>query len=210
MPQVKKAEVDLRIRQAALERFAHDGYDQTSMASIARAAGMATANIYRYYPDGKQRLFDTVVTDEVADTHEGLITDRVRALVLPLDAADADDVTAERLLDFWVTHRYEVVILLGRAGGTRFEGYGERFVRLLIDLGLERLRAGGTEPSEAVHHLLAIVFDNTRRALVAILSAHDQADAIRHAVEGFWSYQLPGLDGLYHWASTRSDLRCRP
>jgi hypothetical protein len=48
---------------------------------------------------------------------------------------------------------------------------------------------------------LHTIFDNTRQALVAILEHHEGQDAIRHAIAGFWAYQLPGLDGFYRWAT---------
>lgn len=203
MPQVRKLEVDCRIRRAALDRFAADGYEHTTMGSIAATARVATGNLYRYYPEGKQQLFETVITDELAATLDSLIRERVRALLLPLDERDeqGDGPQAAQLLDFWVEHRLEVVVLLDRADGTRFADYGTRITRLLVDLAVERLRAAGAEPDQTARHLLDTIFDNTRRALVAILERHQDRTAIRTAVQGFWAYQLPGLDGFYRWAT---------
>ena len=201
MPQVRKPEVAHRIREAALELFAEHGYQQTQMASVARVAGVATANIYRYYPDGKQQLFERVITDEIADAHEELVTERVRAMFLPLDRPPVDTAAAQRLLEFWIAYRREVVVLLDRADGTRFAGYGERFVQLLVELAVDRLQSAGAPPNPATCQLLELIFASTRRALAAILLTHDTEDAIRRAIEGFWSYQLAGLDGLYRWAT---------
>lgn len=200
MPQVRKLEVDCRIRQAALGRFAADGYERTTMGSIAATARVATGNLYRYYPEGKQQLFETVITDELAATLDSLIRERVRALLLPLDE-QGDGPRAAQLLDFWVEHRLEVVVLLDRADGTRFADYGTGFTQLLVDLAVERLRAAGAEPDQTVRHLLDTIFDNTRRTLVAILERHQDRIAIRTAVQGFWAYQLPGLDGFYRWVT---------
>ena len=145
--------------------------------------------------------FDHVITDELADTLDTLIRQRVRALLLPLDEDGADSPQAAQLLEFWTEHRLEVVVLLDRADGTRFADYGARFTRLLVDLAIERLRADGAEPDPTARHLLQTIFDNTRRALVAILEHHEASDDIRHALGGFWAYQLPGLDGFYRWAT---------
>ncbi|QBI19570.1 TetR/AcrR family transcriptional regulator [Egibacter rhizosphaerae] len=199
MPQVRKPEVDARIQSAALRCFASTGFGHTSMASIAAAADMAPANLYRYYPDGKRELFETVVPEEVARQHDALIEQRVSALLLPTDEGGTPGPEAEQLLAFWIAHRLEVVILLDRAGGTRFEGYGERFVERLVGLAIDRLRADGAEPGPLERQLLEVVFDNTRRAIVALLSEVENPVQVRRAVQGFWSYQLPGLGGLHEW-----------
>ena len=54
-------------------------------------------------------------------------------------------------------------------------------------------------PDAVGRQLLTIVFDNTRRAIATILRSTDDADELRTAIAGFWSYQLPGLDGLTAW-----------
>ena len=49
MPQVLKPEVRERIVGAALAAFASRGYAATTMSAIAQDAGVAVANVYRYY-----------------------------------------------------------------------------------------------------------------------------------------------------------------
>lgn len=188
MPQVPKPEIAARILDAALEAFARGGYAGTSMATIARRAGISTANLYRYHA-GKEALFDAVVPDRIAEEHEALIAQRVGAL--------SEAGPAEALLSFWVRHRLQVVILLDRAAGSRHEGYAERFVGQLVALGLQQLGArvpGGLTGADRL--VLRVIFDNTRRAIVSILAACDDEAQLRHAIEAFWSYQLPGLQGF--------------
>jgi AcrR family transcriptional regulator len=43
------------ILDAAFERFGHYGYNKTTMAEIARDAGMSAANLYRYF-ENKQEI----------------------------------------------------------------------------------------------------------------------------------------------------------
>jgi len=58
-------------------------------------------------------------------------------------------------------------------------------------------------PPPATHRrLLEIVFDNTRRALAAILRSTADPDELRALIAGFWSYQVPGLNGLSTWMRT--------
>jgi AcrR family transcriptional regulator len=83
------------------------------MTEIAERAGVATANIYRYYPN-KAALFEAVLPDELIDAHDQLLDARVGALA-------------------------------------------------------------------------------------TILRSTDDPARLRAAIEGFWSYQVPGLDGLLAW-----------
>jgi len=45
---------------SALELFAEDGYNGTSMQSIARKAGVSKGNLYNYF-EGKQQLLEAVL-----------------------------------------------------------------------------------------------------------------------------------------------------
>lgn len=50
MAQTKKDGVREAILQAAFGQFSQVGYSETSIPSIAAAAGISTANVYRYFP----------------------------------------------------------------------------------------------------------------------------------------------------------------
>lgn len=197
MPQVRKPDVERRIHDAALHHFAHDGLEATSMVAIAGSAGVSTGNLYRYHPDGKRALLARVLPASLADRFDQLVTDRVRALPLGSGVAAAPPPEADELLDFWIAHRLEVVILLARAEDTPYADYPGRFEHLLVDLAVERLRQDGTEPTDDDRTLLSILMANTRTALAEILLRFEDAPRIREAVAAFWSYQLPGLEGLY-------------
>lgn len=195
MAQVLKAEVRERIERAALTAFAERGYPAASMASIAAEAGTATANVYRYFPD-KAALFAAVLPPGLVERHDAVLDARVGALV---ETPAATDDTAQALLDFWIEQRLQVVILLDRAEGTPYADYPAAFVaRLAAPFGT----------LEGDHRaVVELVFDNTRRALAHILRGESDPAAIRARIAGFWSYQLPGLDGLAAWVATGARAR---
>jgi AcrR family transcriptional regulator len=57
---------------AAIERFARDGYRATSVADVARAAGLTPAGAYAYFPN-KEALFIAAVDEDAAgEIGEGL------------------------------------------------------------------------------------------------------------------------------------------
>ena len=57
MAQTKKDDVRDAILQAAFAQFSEVGYSETSIPSIAKAAGISTANVYRYFPSKLQILY---------------------------------------------------------------------------------------------------------------------------------------------------------
>jgi AcrR family transcriptional regulator len=46
-----------RLERAALELFETQGFERTSVAQIARAAGLTERSFYRYFPDKREVLF---------------------------------------------------------------------------------------------------------------------------------------------------------
>lgn len=68
-----RAESRSKILQCALERFAEHGYDRTTVASIAKAAGISQGLIYHYYDskdDILRALFEESMTDVQASFDE--------------------------------------------------------------------------------------------------------------------------------------------
>ena len=55
------------------------------------------------------------------------------------------------------------------------------------------------------YEILQLVFDNTRRAIARILATGTDREETAALITAFWSYQLPGLNGLT--AFINSDLR---
>ncbi|WP_139177257.1 TetR/AcrR family transcriptional regulator [Geodermatophilus siccatus] len=196
MAQVLKPAVRAGIEAAALRCFADAGYGGTSVARIATAAGTAPANVYRYFPS-KAALLDAVVPADLPVRHDRLLDVRIEALAR---GAEGGAAAAAELLEFWLDHRLAVVVLLDRAEGTPFADYPAAFVQRLV-AHVERSLG---VPLSAVHReLLDLVFDNTRRALARILRSPGDREHARALVTGFWSYQVPGLDGLV--AAIRAD-----
>ncbi len=91
-------------RRAILDRsaelFAEHGYDRASMSKIAEACGVSKANLYHYYKDKEELLFDVIRfhLEELLEVVEGADrpdlspSDRLRTLVAAILEAyrDAD------------------------------------------------------------------------------------------------------------------------
>jgi len=77
--QKPKDEVRERILEAALDLLAERGYRAASMPEIARAAGTAVGNLYRYFPS-KEALLDAALPDSVVTRIEELTLSNLRVL----------------------------------------------------------------------------------------------------------------------------------
>ena len=195
MAQVLKADVRDRIEQAALQCFAERGYRRTSMADIAALAGTTPGNVYRYFAS-KEVLLASVIPQELPERHDRLLDARVEALA---GGGAEQPATAAELLDFWLGHRWALVVLLDRAEDTPFADYPTRFVDRLVG----HVERSSGPLSTSSRQLLTIVFDNTRRAVAEILRTTQDPDDLRTLVAGFWSYQVPGLEGLLEFVQER-------
>jgi AcrR family transcriptional regulator len=75
-----------RLQQAALELYGERGFEQTTVAEIARRAGLTERTFFRYFPDKREVLFDRSKTLEEAFTSA--------AAAAPPDASELDAVAA--------------------------------------------------------------------------------------------------------------------
>jgi AcrR family transcriptional regulator len=165
------------------------------MADIARGAGMAVANLYRYY-GSKEALFEAAVPRASVARFEQLLERSVHAHAhLAGVAPGGDESAAAELLEFWIGHRLMVVILLDRARGSVYERFAERFVERLVSLSIDEIQRA--QPGLVVHRearlVLEQIFENTRRMLAVLLESCVAESAIRRAVAAFRSYQVAGL-----------------
>lgn len=86
-PEERKAE----LLDTAMRLFAEKGYDNVSVRSVAREAGVAPGLAYHYF-DSKQRLFDAAIahyTEECSEGMRAVLDDRGLSLDEKLEGAIA-------------------------------------------------------------------------------------------------------------------------
>src|SRR5579862_1445977 len=81
-PETKGAQTRRAILRAAVARFGRDGYRATSVADIARDAGVGGTVAYAYFPNKEALFFAAVDEDAAAVIEEGVAS--------TLDTAEAD------------------------------------------------------------------------------------------------------------------------
>ena len=200
MAQVLKEQIRFKILDAATRAFVEAGYQGATVSDIARLAGVAVGNIYRYF-GGKKELFKAVVTAEFAEKLLVLLRENIKTLSHAGNDADLDDAAfdaQEQLLAFWIAHRRQVIIILDRCEGTEFEDFASQFVEIMVTLALTHARDLGNQADLApdIQFVLQTVFRNTVKVIVIILEHYEREEDIRNAFRLFRRYQLDGLNGL--------------
>lgn len=105
VPATKGERTRRRLLHLAIERFAEEGYRATSLAAVARDAGVTPAAAYAYYP-GKEAMFRAAVDADagalierlVREEGDGPILEQLPGRLERLVGALADHPLARRVL----------------------------------------------------------------------------------------------------------------
>ena len=203
MAQVLKEEVQKRIVDAALAVFAMKGYAAATIGEIAAAAGISTGNVYRYY-ENKEALFEDAVDETFVRRFSALVSQRVTTLAGVEDVRrlgpEAPWFTAsEELMRFTVENRLRLVILLGRAGGTRWASFAGDLAEELVRLAVAHFRSvrPGLEVSDTTRFALQRIYASLIETSARILAEYEDEARIREAVASYSRYHLAGLRELF-------------
>lgn len=203
MAQRPKPEVRRAIVKAAAVAFADNGFERAALGEIVERAGTSIGNLYKYFGN-KDELFADFMPPRFTSALRRRIRAQVEALrsepnVFALSGQHPYWRASEDLLAFTIGHREQVVFLLLRAQGTRYERFAAEIVRLLVDLALDYARA--THPTFAVtrahRRALTRIYTAFVATLGAILSAERSENALRAAVAAQTTYHLAGLRALF-------------
>jgi AcrR family transcriptional regulator len=196
MAQRLKDATQARIARAALALFAERGYEGTTMEAIAGRARVSAGNIYRYYRS-KQVLFGTLIDDDFVDALVralGLRRSSGRAAARPRDFAHA--FFSDESVRFASDHRLRVIILLGRARGSRWEGFAAELEALLCRAALAHFGAGQRRPrrDRLFAATLARIYRHFIAAMVELLAELERPEQIARAMGAYARYHRAGIE----------------
>lgn len=205
MAQILKESVREQILNAAERLFARLSYKQATMGMIAKEAGMATGNIYKYFPN-KDALFYSIVTPEFVKELGSLTSDRVYALNQPEKLSELNSITdqeAGKLLQFWIENRLKVIILLSGSQGSDYEGFCEGYVQSMFEQSITLIPE--LQPQLEDNKFFLFTFRNqlldTANGVVSILKKFENGDEITEAFSSSWAYHHAGIQALIQWHS---------
>jgi len=131
--QVLKEEVRQKIKKAAISEFEENGYQKTSMRSIALTAGVTVGNLYRYFKN-KDDLFNVIIQPAFQEIYKFIDEfARFKKSKLSEEKQKEDFIKMfeESLIRIYIQHRSELVILLNGSKGSQMENAREKIVSLI-------------------------------------------------------------------------------
>ena len=133
--QLKKKELQMTIQTTALEIFYQQGYTKTKMSDIAKEMGISVGNIYTYFKN-KTDLFYTVLPEETVSYLEEAIYSTIRTyndfLVEQKESEEVCNLIGSQME--LISSRYrEVVIMLDKNVGTRYEGLRDKIINEMTE-----------------------------------------------------------------------------
>lgn len=160
--QYLKDEVKDSIRKAALKEFSQKGYRNSSMRVIARNAGIAMGNIYRYF-ENKEALFNSTV-GPVYDRIAGS-TAKVQAEIEAVRGPWEDDQAMalikrlyDQLLETFSGHGTEILILLDKSAGSAYENTKKELISQIRNILENRLTQEVTLDDPLIFDVVAAAF----------------------------------------------------
>ena len=213
MAQRPKDHVRDAILAAASSLFAQVGFEETTIAAIATAAGTSVGNVYKYF-DGKDALFSAVIPATFVHEIRALTRARVSALegvkdLRTLSPSSRYHVLAGELLDRCLANRERVVILLGRSRGTPFASFPEDFARRLVAWALAYVRKTYPEvrPSRGMRFALRRIYLSYLAAIAEAFATFRVEEQIREAVSHLTAHHQGGLKNLFETAAQGRQAR---
>jgi AcrR family transcriptional regulator len=112
------------ILAAALKEFKENGFLEANMRNIAWQAGITVGNIYRYFKS-KDALFEEIM-EPVKECMMSL-------LLVDVDSSGRLDLDAimESVLQVCRRYSLELLVLINRSKGSKYENIKEEFIRLI-------------------------------------------------------------------------------
>jgi AcrR family transcriptional regulator len=201
--QILKKSVKLAIEKTALKLFAARGYDNTTMAEIAAAAGISTGNIYRYHAN-KQELLYAVIPESFVE----LCLQTIRSKVALVRGMSSQQVAGskelrlgnEMLMKFVLTHRHKILVLMRECSGTRLAGFRDVVRQKIVESVHEHLaslpESSPGHKNEPDQLLLETVYDNLMTAATSILAADTTETHRKEALARLLDYHLKGMSAI--------------
>ena len=120
------AQTKQKLIESAKKDFLKNGYKNASLRRICRSADVTTGALYFFF-ENKKALFEAVIEKPLGE-FRALFDSMVKA---EFDDPKAFSETEDKMIRFLLGYRTEMIIILDRSQGTKYEDFKEKYLRTL-------------------------------------------------------------------------------
>jgi len=135
--QYLKEDVKERILKAAFQEFKDKGFLDASIRNITHNAGISTGSIYRYF-NNKEQLFDTIIEPVYNKLFRNVLNLQKSTDSCSNPIGEIMDIKVQ-ILDIFKENSSELLILLDKSKGSKYENIKEHMVLLTDNILKEQL-----------------------------------------------------------------------
>lgn len=184
--QTLKDEVRNNILQAALMEFAEKGYEKASMRNIANNAKITVGNMYRYFRN-KEDLFYSVTSPAYERLTEFISEQNIPKNV-DKEAENINiDQQANRLVDIYLQHRTELIIIIEGSKGSKYEGAKNEMIKLVENIVKKMLVAKSLENTFIYKdpYFIHVLSVSVAEGVIKIFKKYESETDIRERIQLF-------------------------
>ena len=199
--QLKKEEIKKRIENAAREDFLDHGFTNTSMRNIAKKARISTSNIYNYFKS-KDNLFYSLI-DPVYEKIKNLLLnlfEKEKNLGENEFFKQISDVFAHPVGDIIKENAKELVILMDRSEGTKYEKFKEKLIATIESHFTDSIvhEKKATDNNLNQTFVMHIIANNVLESLLELAKHYKNDEWVDSNIELLIKYHINGISGLFN------------
>lgn len=197
MPQIPKESVRNEIIDKALLLFAKKGYDEASIADVAKAAGVSVGNVYRYFK-GKEDILNEIITSSfIANIRNEIFTkltagksDTIREQSQNKEYLDY----SEQFLKSIIENKLKFIVLIKCTRSEKCNLFRTEFFEFWIQIFLNHFVK--EEKKEALRPTITLLFKGLIGLYLDILSMDANEETYLRELKQVTKYHIFGLASI--------------
>ncbi len=198
MPQIQKESVRNEIIDKALLLFAKKGYDEASIADVAKAAGVSVGNVYRYFK-GKEDILNEIITSSfIANIRTEIFT--------KLTAGKSDTIReqsqnkeylnySEQFLKAIIENKLKFIVLIKCTKSEKSNLFRKEFFEFWVQTFLNHF-VKEEEKKEALRPTIALLFKGLIGLYLDILNMDANEETYLRELKQVTKYHIFGLASI--------------
>lgn len=198
MAQVQKESVRNLIIHSALTLFATKGYNDTSIADIAKTAGISVGNVYRYFKSKNEVLEEVIPEEFVLNLHKQIVKkiETGKSVTILEQSKDKAYITnSEQFYEFLITNRLRFMTLMKCTKKKEYANFKEELLDYLVQIFLDKFVAS-LEEQEKMRSTIILLYRGFIDLCTAVLAMECEESIMLEELEKITHYHIFGLASL--------------